>query len=102
MGYAHEEFDYWYWDLVDKKIIKSRDVVFLEDQTIKDFEKIEKLKSITRNYVDLDPVPPTMVHNDNEENIQKDDDSTVDEPILDNDMPDQYTEQVPPEPLVEP
>lgn len=32
LGYAHEEFGYRLWDPIDKKIVKSRDVVFLEDQ----------------------------------------------------------------------
>ncbi|PKI55608.1 hypothetical protein CRG98_024001 [Punica granatum] len=36
VGYAHEEFGYRLWDLDSRKIIKSRDVVFFEDQTIED------------------------------------------------------------------
>ena len=66
MDYAYEEFGYRLCDSVDKKIIRNRDVVFLKDQTIKNFEKIKKLKSITKNYVDMGLVPPTMVNNNNE------------------------------------
>ena len=31
LGYGHEEFKYILWDPMNKKIIRSRDVVFLED-----------------------------------------------------------------------
>lgn len=31
VGYGHEKFGYMLWDPVDNKIIRSRDVIFLED-----------------------------------------------------------------------
>ena len=31
LGYGHDEFGYRLWDPVDKKVIRSCDVVFLED-----------------------------------------------------------------------
>ena len=31
VGYGHEDFGYRLWDPVNKKIIRSRDVVYLED-----------------------------------------------------------------------
>jgi hypothetical protein len=37
--------------------VRSRDVVFVEDQTIEDIGKVEKSKSQIDNLVDLDPVP---------------------------------------------
>ncbi|CAL9021276.1 unnamed protein product [Prunus brigantina] len=36
VGYGNEEFGYRLWDLVARKIIRSRDVVFFEDQNIED------------------------------------------------------------------
>ena len=39
MGYSEDEFGYRLWDLVDKKVVRSRDVVFLEDKTIEDWKK---------------------------------------------------------------
>ena len=39
IGYGDEEFGYRLWDLKEKKVIRSRDVVFHESQTIKDIEK---------------------------------------------------------------
>ncbi|PKI45901.1 hypothetical protein CRG98_033700 [Punica granatum] len=44
LGYAHEEFGYRFWDPNSKKIITSRDVVFFEDQTIEDLQKLEKAR----------------------------------------------------------
>mgnify|MGYP002776119018 CR=1 FL=1 len=32
MGYSEDEFDYRLWDLVDKKMVRSRDIVFMEDK----------------------------------------------------------------------
>ena len=31
LGYRHEEFGYWLWDPVARKLIRSRDIVFLKD-----------------------------------------------------------------------
>ncbi|PKI52331.1 hypothetical protein CRG98_027257 [Punica granatum] len=41
---AHEEFGYSFWDPNSTKIIRSRDVVFFEDQTIKDLQKLKKTR----------------------------------------------------------
>lgn len=60
LGYGYQEFGYRLWDLIDKKIIRSRDVIFLEDQTIEDFDKIEKPKSDGRRYMDVVPKHPSV------------------------------------------
>ncbi|KZV39824.1 hypothetical protein F511_27827 [Dorcoceras hygrometricum] len=39
VGYGDEEFGYRLWDPKEKKVIRSRDVVFHESQTIEDIEK---------------------------------------------------------------
>ena len=36
MTYSEDNFGYQQWDLVDKKVVRSWDVVFLEDKTIED------------------------------------------------------------------
>ena len=62
LGYAHEEFGYRLWDPINKRIVRSRDVVFLEDQTIEDFDKPEKSEKSQSEEtpVNLEPVssPP--------------------------------------------
>ena len=47
VGYGNEEFGYRLWDPVKKKIFRSRDVIFYEDQTISYCEKTEKVKAIS-------------------------------------------------------
>ena len=78
MGYGHEDFGYRLWDLVNKKIIRIRDVIFLEDQTIKDFEKTEKSAPVTRSYIDVEPEPPYRPSIDGGD-VQVDDGNTSDE-----------------------
>ncbi|RDX63641.1 hypothetical protein CR513_57905, partial [Mucuna pruriens] len=36
IGYGHDEYGYRMYDPVEKKLVRSRDVQFMEDQTIKD------------------------------------------------------------------
>lgn len=43
MGYAHKEFGCKLWDPENKKIIRSRDVTFLDDQIVDYIKKIESL-----------------------------------------------------------
>ena len=43
LGYNDDEFSYWVWDLVDKKVFRSRDIVFMEERTIADWESEKKV-----------------------------------------------------------
>ena len=57
IGYGQDEFGYRFYDLIDKKLIRSCDIVFFEDQTIEDIDKTEKLDSHTDGIlVDVDPI----------------------------------------------
>ena len=53
MGYSEDEFGYRLWDLVDKKVVRSRDIVFMEDKTIEDWKQQES-KHISQ------PTPTTI------------------------------------------
>ena len=44
--YGDEKFGYKLWDPKEKKMIRSRDVVFHENENLADFEKTEKPKAI--------------------------------------------------------
>ena len=55
MGYAREEFGYKLWDLVDK-FVRSRDVIFFEDQTIEDIKKKMETKQTKEHPINLEPV----------------------------------------------
>ncbi|CAJ2642124.1 unnamed protein product [Trifolium pratense] len=98
MGYGNEQFGYKLWDPIDKKIIRSRDVIFLEDQTIEDFDKAEKQKSDARSYIDVVPKPPSRTLVDGGD-VQVDDENVTDDHTHDHDDP---VEEEPPEPSVEP
>ena len=61
LGYDHEEFGYMLWDPMSRKIVKSRDVVFIEDQLVDNGDKVEKASSSAEIIIRIDPVvPPTM------------------------------------------
>ena len=47
IGYGHDEFSYRFYDPVEKKLVRSRDVIFVEDQTIEDIGKTEKSESLS-------------------------------------------------------
>ncbi|PKI59578.1 hypothetical protein CRG98_019987 [Punica granatum] len=61
LGYAHEEFGYRFWDPDSKKIIRNRDVVFFEDQTIEDLQKLEKTRVGSPHEISI-PVPVDIEH----------------------------------------
>ncbi|KAH0645933.1 hypothetical protein KY284_033817 [Solanum tuberosum] len=53
-----DEFGYRFYDPIDKKLIRSRDAVFFEDQTIEDIDKVEKPDfQIDESLVDVHAVP---------------------------------------------
>ena len=54
ISYGHDEFGYRFYDPVEKKLVRSCDVILVEDQTIEDIGKIEKSESLsTDDVVDL-------------------------------------------------
>jgi len=57
--YGHDEFGYRFYDSVEKKLVRSRDVIFVEDQTIEDIGKTKKSESpSTNDVVDTDGGEP--------------------------------------------
>ncbi len=68
LGYGHDEFGYRLWDPVNKKVVRSRDVVFFEDQTIEDIEKTDK-KEKAREEEMLQHSPTSMQDEVGKENL---------------------------------
>ncbi|KAG8479560.1 hypothetical protein CXB51_029173 [Gossypium anomalum] len=70
IGYGLDgEFGYRLYDPVQKKLVRSRDVVFIEDQTIDDIDKTEKVDSQdSGDLIDVNPVPldssPDLIQDD--------------------------------------
>lgn len=54
LGYGQDEFGYRLYDPVEKKLVRSRDVVFCEDQTVKDIQKVQMTSTqMYDDFVDL-------------------------------------------------
>lgn len=64
LSYVNEEVGYRLWDPIGKKLIRSKDVVFLENQNIEDCEKVEKPQPVVDDFIDMDPTPPSVAHDD--------------------------------------
>ena len=62
LGYGHEEFGYRLWNPMSKKIVRSRDIVFLEDQLVDDGDKVEKASSYAEIPIRIYPFVPPIVH----------------------------------------
>ena len=45
LGYGDDEFSYRVWDPVDKKVFRSRDIIFMENKTLADWESEKKIKN---------------------------------------------------------
>ncbi|GJZ46052.1 putative RNA-directed DNA polymerase [Tanacetum coccineum] len=74
LGYGQDEFGYRLYDPVQKKLVRSRDVVFEEDQTLKDVENAERetIPQHNDDLIDLDPVPPKHFDSQFGDDIQND------------------------------
>ena len=60
LRYSHDEFGYRLRDSEKKKVIRSRDVVFLKHQMVEDMKDGDDPQSSPNSLVDLDPVPSPM------------------------------------------
>ena len=104
LGYGHEEFGYKLWDPLSNKIVRSKDVVFLEDQLVDDGDKVEKASSFAEIPIIIDlVVPPTLYVNHGEE-LQEGDGviENEDDPIVDDVEPTEQVDEELPLPPYEP
>ena len=70
VGYGEAKFGYKLWDLKEKKMIKSRDLVFHENENLVDFEKTEKPNAIVEGVHDLTPTSSSLDNARNREEVQ--------------------------------
>ena len=70
VGYGDAEFGYKLWDPKEKKMIRSRDVVFHENENLADFEKTKKPKAIVEGVSDLTPTFSSLDNATNREEVQ--------------------------------
>ena len=59
MGYPEDEFGYKLWDLFDKKVVRIRDIVFMEDKTIEDWKQ-KKSKPVSQRTPTTIPIDHTL------------------------------------------
>ncbi|RDX87768.1 hypothetical protein CR513_30719, partial [Mucuna pruriens] len=74
IGYGLDEYGYMMYDLVEKKLVRSHDVQFMEDQTIEDIDKVKKSTLEKDNSLfEINPVR-TSVHDldTTDNNVQND------------------------------
>ena len=84
--YGDAEFGYKLWDLEKKKMFKSRDVVFHENENSANLEKTEKTKDAIVGILDLTPTTSFSNHATNREEVQ--DENLGNDPIaIDGDVP---------------
>ena len=85
LGYGHEEFWYRLWDLMCRKIVRSRDIVFLEDQPVDDGDNVEKASSSTEIPIRIDLVVPPTMHANHGRELREGDGviENEDDPIVD-------------------
>ena len=63
IGYGLYEFGYKLYDPIEKKLVRSCDIIFMENQTIEDIDKSEKVESSNFDgMVHHYEVPHTSVH----------------------------------------
>ncbi|GJY47001.1 retrovirus-related pol polyprotein from transposon TNT 1-94 [Tanacetum coccineum] len=94
LRYGQDEFGYRLYDPVQEKLVRSRDVVFEEDQTLKDVENAERetIPQHNDDLIDLDPVPPKHFDSQFGDDIQNDEEQGADDvdaqeqPNLDEDV----------------
>ena len=65
--YGDAEFGYKLWDPKEKKMIRSRDVIFHENENLADFEKTKKPKATVGGVLDLTPTSSSLDNATNRE-----------------------------------
>ena len=82
VGYGQDQFGYRFYDPVQKKLVRSCDAMFIENQTIEDVDKMEKdVPKSNDDSAYLKLVPPTMVPRQIGNEVQDDQPGTNDAPV---------------------
>ena len=89
---------------MSRKIVRSKDVVFLEDQLVDDGDKVEKASSSIEIPIRIDPVVPLIMHANHGGELQESDSviGNEDDPIVDDVEPTKQVDRELPLPPYEP
>jgi hypothetical protein len=83
IGYGEEEFGFWFWDDQNRKIIRSRNVIFNEKVLYKDRSSVETdmadsdTSSQKSKFIRLEGLPDVTKQNKNQEPSQEDSGTSV-------------------------
>ena len=83
IGYGDEEFGFWLWDDQNRKIIRSRNMIFSEKVLYKDKSSVEidMVDSDTSpqryEFIRLEGLPNVTKQNKNQESLQEDSSTSV-------------------------
>ncbi|CAL1383495.1 unnamed protein product [Linum trigynum] len=102
MGYGREEFGYRLWDPIARKFVRSRDVIFLEDETSEDVERGEKKKNTAAGPVNLEPISPSQMHENIEEVVHDEPQGALDQEVQGEEQLEQEEQVEEEQPLSEP
>ena len=69
--HGQDQFGYRFYDLVDKKLMRSRDAMFMEDPIIEDIEKVQKTTP-NDNFIELELTPSTKTPRQVEDETHED------------------------------
>lgn len=61
MGYGVDEFGYHFWDVKNRNIIRSKDIIFNEFVMYKDMMKQQTGKGEETEYVEFEEIPDKVV-----------------------------------------
>ncbi|GKV36538.1 hypothetical protein SLEP1_g44659 [Rubroshorea leprosula] len=82
LGYGDEEYGYRLWDLKNRKLMRTKDVVFIENETVEDSKKqddSERTQEIPNNDYCTSSTPKLSVMNDDHREV---DEQQVQEPVV--------------------
>ena len=72
IGYGVNDFGYRFWDAKNRKIIRSKDVIFNESVMYKDMIKQQRGNGEKTEYVELEEIPNKVAHTPHDENTEVD------------------------------
>ena len=104
LRYGYEEFGYRLWDPLSRKIVRSIDAMFLEDQLVDDGDKVYKSSSSIEILIRIGPFVPPTVHANHGGELQESHGVTEneDDPIVDDVEPHEQVDGELPQPFYEP
>ena len=82
IGYGQNNFGFWFWDIENRKIIRSNDVVFNEKVMHKDSLQQKQNKADEKEFVEMEELPDMGVTVPQDEHAQEHDEAEPQTPVV--------------------